>query len=155
MHTKSWSLNLLSYRNVWRHWSQRTEIIIQWNSLYGKSKTWMKELKGLLFSEGGQNADTATCMPFKYKFWAQKVLSLLTNIKWEKTKHPKNPTRIYTLKGTDFKYIFQQTQYFMKQHWQISHKNVFWGNLKERRFKLTSTEGEELQCSCGKSGSRE
>lgn len=38
IHTKPWGLSLLSYKNMWRHWSQRIEIIVPLNGLYGKEE---------------------------------------------------------------------------------------------------------------------
>lgn len=38
IHTKPWGLSLLSYKNMWKHWSQRIEIVVPWNHLHGKEE---------------------------------------------------------------------------------------------------------------------
>ena len=43
IHTKPRGLSLLSYKSMWRHRSQRTEIIIPWNGLYGKEEQNLNE----------------------------------------------------------------------------------------------------------------
>lgn len=44
IHTKLWGLSLLSYKNMWRHRSQRIEITVPWNDLCErKSKSLVNE----------------------------------------------------------------------------------------------------------------